>query len=200
MPTPVKDNKIYQKYNKKTIQNKAKNKAAFCQEFGLKSDKKIPLLAITFPLTEENNVGLLKEVMPGVLEQGPALAITGIGTKKYQDFFTNIAKKHPQQIVILDDNDESKRKIYSAADIFLCPSKESACLDEAADAMNYGVVPIAPCEEGKLVNYNGIKEQGNAFVYNKKSAWSFFAALVRALENFNFPYDWRAIQVSAMEA
>ena len=33
--TPSYDNKIYQKYSKKTVQNKEKNKNAFCQDHDL---------------------------------------------------------------------------------------------------------------------------------------------------------------------
>lgn len=179
------------------MQNKEKNKIAFCQDFGLNYDKKTPLLCLTFPLTEKNNLGMLQDVIQGILEQDVVLAVTGIGTKKFQDFFDELAKEHPKQIVIVSDNDGNKRKVYAASDIFLATAATEECKEEIEKAMNYGVVPV--CPENELVKaYDGAKEEGDAFIYTEKSPWNFFAALVRAIENFKFPYDWKTIQVNAM--
>ena len=196
--TPAYDNKIYQKYSKKMLQNKEKNKIAFCQDFGLKYDKKVPLLCLTYPLTESNNMSMLQDVVGGLLEQNVMLVVTGIGSKKYQDFFNGLAKENPKRVAIVSDNDGNKRKVYAASDMFLCTCTKGECLDEMENAMNYGVVPISPtCN--LVTDYNGAKEEGNAFVYSDKSPWSFFASFIRALENFKFPYDWKAIQVAAMD-
>lgn len=195
--TPAYDNKIYQKYSKKMLQNKEKNKIAFCQDFGLNYNKKTPLLCLTFPLTEKNNLDMLEDVIQGILEQDVVLAVTGIGTKKYQNFFNELAKEDPKRVAIVSDNDGNKRKIYAASDIYLATATTEECKEEIEKAMNYGVIPI--CPENELVtNYDGAKEEGDAFVFDGKSPWSLFASLIRAMENFKFPYDWKAIQVSAM--
>ena len=39
---PAYDNKIFQKYSKKTIENKIKNKESFLEEVGLPFEKKVP--------------------------------------------------------------------------------------------------------------------------------------------------------------
>lgn len=195
--TPAYDNKIYQKYSKKMLQNKEKNKISFCQDFGLNYNKKTPLLCLTFPLTEKNNLGMLQDIIQGILEQDVVVAVTGIGTQKFQDFFDELAKEHPKRIVIVSDNDGNKRKIYAASDIFLATAATEECKEEMEKAMNYGAIPV--CPENELVKaYDGAKEEGDAFIYTEKSPWSFFASLIRAMENFKFPYDWRSIQVSAM--
>lgn len=196
--TPAYDNKIYQKYSKKTIQSKEKNKISFCQDFGLKYDKKTALLCLTFPLTEKNNLDMLQEVINGLLEQNVNIALTGIGSEKFQNFFEKIAKENPQRIAIVSDNDGNKRKVYAASDIFLSTCIQAECLEEMQKALSYGVIPITPpCDI--VSDYDGSQESGNAFVYNEKSPWSFFACLIRALENFKFPYDWKTIQQNAMD-
>lgn len=58
---------------------------------------------------------------------------------------------------------------------------------------NYGVVMVADENCPFLENYKPNEEVGNAFMFNKKDLWSVFAAIVRALETFRFPYDWRHI-------
>jgi hypothetical protein len=59
--------------------------------------------------------------------------------------------------------------------------------------MNYGVVMVGEDRSPFLENYRPNEETGNAFLFNKKDLWSVFAALVRALETFKFPYDWNHI-------
>ncbi len=195
--TPAYDNKIYQKYSKKMIQNKEKNKIAFCQDFGLPYDKKVPLLCITYPLTDTNNISIIQDVMNGILEMPVEIVLTAIGTPKYQKYFTDLAKDYGKQIIIIPDNDENKRKIYAAANILLAPCDSDECLHEVKQAMQYGVIPVVSNQDF-VSNYDPVQESGNAFVYSKGSPWSFFATLVRAFENFKFPYDWKNIQVSAM--
>lgn len=195
--TPAYDNKIYQKYSRKMLQNKEKNKIAFCQDFGLNYSKKTPVLCLTFPLTEKNNLTLLQDIIRGIMEQDVVLAVTGIGTQKYQDFFTELAKEFPKRVVIVSDNDGNKRKIYAASDIFLSTANSEECKEELEKAARYGVIPISP-ENELVLDYDGSKEIGNAFVYKENSPWNFFAALIRALENFKFPYDWKTIQENAM--
>jgi len=195
---PAYDNKISQKYSKKTIENKIKNKEFFCKEFGLNFDKKIPLLCITYPLTDKNNLSMIQDIMNGILEQNVEIVLTGIGTEKYQQYFTNLAEKNTAKIAILGNSDEEKRKIYSAADAIIIPTLSKECVAEVEMAMQYGVVPISP-QQDCLENYNPNLEKGNSFVYIKDSPWSLFANIIRVLESFRFPYDWKNIQVSAME-
>lgn len=194
---PAYDNKIYQKYSKKTIENKIKNKQMFCEELGFVFDKRIPLVGITFPLTDKNNVSMIQDVMNGILEQPVEIVLTGIGTDKYQDYFTNLAEKNNQKIAIVSNSDEEKRKIYAACDITLIPNSSEECVEEARQAMKYGVIPVIPPQDF-TEDYNPVQEKGNAFIYTKDSPWSLFAIFIRALENFRFPYDWKNIAANAM--
>jgi hypothetical protein len=58
---------------------------------------------------------------------------------------------------------------------------------------NYGVVMIADDNCPLLENYRPNEESGNAFLFDQKDLWSVFAAIVRALETFRFPFDWQHI-------
>lgn len=199
MPTTLapQDHMIYQKYTKKTLQNKEKNKISLCQENGLDYNKRKALLCLTYPLTEEANIEILQDVMGGILEQDILMIIIGIGNKKYQEFFTKLAIKHPKKLAIISDSPANKEKIYAASDIFLATNSDRECLSEMEKALNYGVIPISTPNE-LLSDYNAVQEEGNAFIYQQGSPWGFFAALVRTLENFKFPYDWRSIQMNAI--
>lgn len=59
--------------------------------------------------------------------------------------------------------------------------------------MNYGVVIVGDEKSPLLENYKPNEETGNAFVFGKKDAWGVFAAMIRAIETYKFPYDWKFI-------
>ena len=195
---PAYDNKIYQKYSKKTIENKTKNKQAFLEEVGLPFEKKVPLICVTYPLTDKNNLSIIQDIMNGILEQPVEIVLTGIGTAKYQKYFTDLAESNNTKIAIANNSDEDLRKIYAASDIILIPALSDECLEEAKNAMRYGAIPIIPPQDFAS-DYDPNQEKGNAFIYTKDSPWNLFATLIRALESFRFPYDFKNIQVSAME-
>ena len=58
-----------------------------------------------------------------------------------------------------------------------------------------GIVPvILTGSHEKAENYNPVEESGNAFLFSKLSAWNVHAALIRAIENFAFSYDWENLR------
>jgi len=195
---PAYDNKIYQKFSRKTIENKQKNKESFLEEAGLPFEKKVPLIGITYPLTDKNNLSMIQDVMNGILEQPVQIVLVGIGTDKYQQYFTKLAQENPTKVTIAPNSEDEKRKVYAAADMTIVPTLSEECIKEATLAMHYGVVPITPAADF-AEDYNPNQERGNAFVYLKGSPWNLFATFIRALENFRFPYDWKNIAGGAME-
>jgi len=63
-----------------------------------------------------------------------------------------------------------------------------------------GIVPIMLSGlHPRAENYAPAKETGNAILFPKMSAWHVYGALVRALENFSFSYDWESLKNSAKE-
>lgn len=195
---PAYDNKIPQKYSKKTINNKIKNKEVLANELNFPFDKRIPLICVTYTLSDKNNLSIIQDIMNGIMEQPVQMVLTGIGTEKYQKFFTDLAEKNPGKVAIVNNNDDERRKIYAASDIILIPTLSDECVEEAKRAMRYGVVPVTPPQDF-VEDYNPNQESGNAFVYLKDSPWNLFASLIRTIENCRFPYDWKNIQVNAME-
>lgn len=58
-----------------------------------------------------------------------------------------------------------------------------------------GIVPVMLVGLHKdAENYNPVEESGNAFLFSKLTAWNIHAALIRALENFAFSYDWENLR------
>ncbi len=83
--------------------------------------------------------------------------------------------------------------IYEAADLVLFLSSNEAILSLIEIAQEKKAVPVSfdfLTPEFPLQNYDPVEEKGNAFLYKNFNPFTIFAALVRALENYKFPYDW----------
>ena len=58
-----------------------------------------------------------------------------------------------------------------------------------------GIVPLLHKNFASVgfTTFQPIEEKGNSFLFEDWNNWQVFAALVRCLENYNFPYDWSNI-------
>lgn len=201
LPSAAYDNRIYAKFSKRTIEKKKINKEEFQKEFSLISDKKALLIAITVELTEKNGCDLLVELLPGMLTLNTQIIVRGVGTAKFQKIILDLAESHPGRITILEDEDNNLRKTYASSDVSMFFTKNDDSMNEIQNALTYASLPIAPTSfAGKLKDYNPNLESGNSFLYKEGEIWSAFTALVRAHENYRFPYDWKTICKNALDA
>lgn len=117
-------------------------------------------------------------------------------------------KRLDLQIVIAPHFHASLKK--NLAGFFLCPenlleeatklstmslflSDDEHIIDLMYYAFFHSSVPI--CFDFKkyspvLRDFNPVKESGNCFLFKSFDKWDIFAAVVRALENHRFSYDW----------
>ncbi len=61
------------------------------------------------------------------------------------------------------------------------------------DEMMVGVVPVVPEKYG-FIDYDPVREVGDAFNYDPENSVLAIYALSRAIENHKFVYDWKSIQ------
>lgn len=196
--SPAYDNKILRKYSARTIEHKAENRAALQELLGWLVEPKQPIICFPAGTTDALGGALMQEVLPGILELPVNIVIRGRGSKKYGELFTKLVASSGHRIAILPDDETHVRKMLAGSDMALFFSGRDED-DELANALRYGAIPVA-LPRDILENYNPVQESGNAFVYEEATVWQCFAAVVRALETFKFPYDWRTIQRHAMES
>ncbi len=196
--TPATDQKIAQRYTASSLQKKGDNKVSLQEELGWPAEAKRPVICLPAGMSEALGGKLFEDVLPGILSLDVQILVLGKGSADYGSLFTDLAKEHQHRIAIIPNDDVSKRKMYAASDVVLF-CDDCSDMQELAEALSYGVVPVAP--KGKaLKDYNPIQESGNAFLYEKKTVWDCFGALVRAMETHKFPFDWRTIQKQCMES
>jgi starch synthase len=195
--SPSYDNVIARKYSARTIEHKMENKTALQESLGWIEEQKQPILCIPTGLSDEADVALFEQMIAGLLELPLGIVILGRGSKKCGEMVGKLVGSSGHRIAVVADDDKHLRKLLAGSDmaLFLSGNHE----DAVVAALSYGCVPIA--QESHLTeNYSPTQESGNAFTYSEATVWQCFASVVRALETFKFPYDWRTIQRHAIES
>lgn len=195
--SPAYDNVIARKYSARTIEHKLENKTALQADLGWIEEPKQPIVCLPTGITEANDGALFEAILPGLLELPVGIVIRGRGSKKYGELIGSLAKDSKHRIAVLPDDEESLRKMLAGSDMALFCSNQYDDVLQAA--LQYGCVPISEHADF-LDNYSPTQESGNSFLYESPTHWQCFAAIVRALETFKFPYDWRTIQRHAIES
>lgn len=66
---------------------------------------------------------------------------------------------------------------------------------EFDEIVERGIVPVMLNGLHKdAENYEASKEKGNCFLFPKLTQWHVYGSLIRALENFQFSYDWESLR------
>jgi starch synthase len=192
------DPAIARRYSVGTLAQKAQNKLALQEELSWAPEARTPLVCFPAGMTDALGGSLFREVLPGLLSLPIQIVVLGKGSAAYGSLFTQLSDSERHRIAILPEKEESIRKMYAAADMALFLSNPEKT-PEVRNCLRYGVVPISlGCS--LLEDYDPVQEAGNAFLYDSKSAWLCFAAVVRTLETYKFPFDWRTIQRHGMES
>lgn len=90
------------------------------------------------------------------------------------------------KVITEDDFEEGLKKAHMAVIL-------DENFDKIKKAWENGVVTITPGFNDQIKDYNPNTESGNAFVFENANEWEIFAAIVRAVETYKFPYDWKFI-------
>ena len=195
--SPTADSAIARKYGAKSLEYKVQNKLALQEELGWPSEPKRPVICLPLGMTDELGGALLQELIPGLLSLPVEILIRGKGSANYGALFTKLTQQYGHRITIMQDTEESLSKMYAAADMALFltdPTKHP----ELLRCLAFGTVPVSiHCKS--LSNYDPNQESGEGFFFEKPNVWHVYGALVRALETFRFPFDWRTIQRHCME-
>jgi glycogen synthase len=183
--------------------NKKKNstmKEKFQKKHELYEDNNHFMVLITTPLFEENNAKLWVDILPGLSDMGFQVVIRGNASNEFKNIVEAFSSDHPSLCAIIDEEDY--KDAYEVSDVLLTFSSDKKTKSEVLYGLSKGVIPIVvhdfPLKQ--LENYNPNLESGNSFMYYKNTPWAVFATLIRAYENYRFPYDWKNICKSAVKS
>ncbi len=198
---PETDPAIPANYSVKNMQGKAKCKQALLEELGLQ-DGDEPIIGIVTRFVSHKGIDLIRYVFEDILNLGYKFAILGSGEKIFEDFFKEMAWRHPGRVsVTLGFIPQLARRIYAGCDMFLMPSQSEPCGLAQMVAMRYGTLPIVR-ETGGLRDTvrDGGGENGNGFTFKTYNAHDMLGACNRSKIAYDDKPRWKALQKTAMES
>ncbi|HHW25799.1 MAG TPA: glycogen synthase GlgA [Firmicutes bacterium] len=199
---PKSDPRVYATYDSTDLARKRENKHSLQRELGLPvSDA--PLLGLVSRLVDQKGLDILLAAMPSVLAQGCQFVLLGTGDKFFEDAFSELARKHPDQMAaVIGFNGVLAQKIYAGSDLFLMPSKFEPCGLGQLIAMRYGSIPVVRKTGGladTVMDYDGDTGSGNGFVFSEYTAKALENAVKRALNLYSDKDAWQKLVREAME-
>ncbi len=199
---PKTDEKIYHKYDYKSIRFKTNNKTEFQKEMALPVDAKKPLIGMVTRLTDQKGIDLVRDVMHEITKLDVQLVVLGTGYPQYEDMLRYWENEcHDKVRGIIAFSNELASKIYAASDLFLMPSKSEPCGLAQMIAMRYGTVPIVHTVGGlgeTVEAYNPVEKTGNGITFQSYNALDMLDAINRALSIYHNKEQWRYIRKNAM--
>lgn len=180
---PSKDKEIFANFNSRNTDGKRMCKSGLQRMLGL-PERDVPLIAVISRLVSHKGLDLVMLAGDDLLKDDVQLVVLGMGDKSYEAYFEGLAERFPQKCkTLITYNRDLSKRIYSAADIFLMPSRSEPCGLAQMICSRYGAVPVIH-ETGGL--YDSIKDigcvgGGNGFTFAAYSAYEMLNSVDRAV-------------------
>ncbi len=201
---PAADKTLAANYDAFSLERRPANKRALQELAHLPVAERTPLIAIISRLTDQKGFDLFDQVAIPLIEQGVQLVVSGTGDQHYHSMFQRLAARYPQQVSIhLTFSVEMSQKMYAGSDMLLMPSRFEPCGLTQMLAMRYGSIPIVHCTGGladTVQEFDPAHDTGNGFSFPRYDPFHLFAAVMRALEVYQFPQVWQGLMQRAMLA
>jgi starch synthase len=202
---PATDRHLVARYDAQRIDERARNKAAVRQRFGLSSDSSGPLVAVVSRLTWQKGMDLLLAALPHFIGEGGQLALLGAGDAALQAEFAAAAARHPGRVGAVFGYDEGlSHLLQGGADIILVPSRFEPCGLTQLYGLRYGAVPVVARVGGladTIIDANDAALAAGVatgFQFAPVAVHALEAALARATHAYRDKRVWRSLQERGM--
>jgi len=199
---PARDPGLFKQYNHKKIHRKKLNKLDLQKKYGLPIDVSIPVFCATSRVTFQKGFELINKLLPVLLREDVQVIFMGDGDKNYISQLKKFAKKYPKKLAWVPFVQKEETALYAGSDLFLLPSHHEPCGINQLIAMRYGCIPVVRKVGGlndTVSNYDTTHKIGTGFSFKYFDEFSFYGAIVRALEVYKDKNDWRNLVVRAMQ-
>jgi starch synthase len=178
---PMNDQYIKVKYTVVDYKTgKANNKTLLQQELGLEVNPDKPMLGIISRLAHQKGLDLVAESVRPIIEMGYQIVLLGTGDPfietKFKEFNDSDLKDNFRALITFSE--ETARKIYASADMFLVPSRFEPCGLTQMIAMKYGAVPVVRATGGL---YDTVQNEQTGFTYEQLNSEAMLQALRAAI-------------------
>jgi starch synthase len=193
---PARDPLIASRYDARSLQRKAANKAALQRRLNLELDEHALLLGSVGRITRQKGTDLLAAAGAELLDGSTQLALLGAGEREIEQALTALAARHPGRMAVRIGFDDGLAHLVEAgADVFLMPSRFEPCGLNQMYSQRYGTPPVAR-ETGGLADT--IEDGVNGFLFQRAEPPALADAVRRAAAAWRQPARWREMQRAAM--
>lgn len=203
---PATDTNLLVNYDRETaLEKKIDNKVILQRQLGLPERRLAPLIAMVTRLVEAKGIDLVVRVLDELLlHEEFQFVLLGVGDTIYEDWFRELAWRHPQKVSVnIYFNGSLAQQIYAGSDMFLMPSMYEPCGIGQIIAMRYGSIPIVRATGGlkdTVQDYHKSTGQGNGFVFPNFNAHELMYAIKRGLGLHKNITAWQALVKNAMDS
>ena len=191
-------------YDADKINGKNKCKAALTQKLHIKKDR--PLVAFIGKLNRDSGIDLVNDILDDLMDRQVSFIIAGEGSDAYQNAVDGWQDEFKGCVAWMKGKPsfDNVRKILSAADVLLIPSKSENFGRLHQIAMKYGCVVVARnqgCAAHDIqpvVDLEKINPSDNGFLFDRYDSDQFFDATMDALDVYATP-AWNDIRANAMK-
>ena len=202
---PATDPHLVKNYDRTTAMCKIDNKVALQRELNLPERRRTPLIAMITRLVEAKGLDLVMRIIDELLiHEDFQFVLLGVGDRFYEDWFRELAWRHPQKVSIHIGFDNAlAQRIYAGSEMFLMPSMYEPCGIGQLIALRYGSIPIVRATGGlkdTVHPYHKETGTGNGFLFPNFNAHELMYAIKRGLAIYKHIESWQGLVENAMSA
>jgi starch synthase len=193
---PANDARIAQRYDSRSLERKAVNKAALQRRMGLEVDERVPVIGMVSRLALQKGTDLVVDAADELAARAQ-LALVGKGEPALEQALGAIAARHPGSVAMQVAFDEDlAHAVEAGADLFLMPSRFEPCGLNQMYSQRYGTPPVVRATGGLA---DTVIEGVTGFLFELPEKEALLAAVRRALAAYAEPVRWIGIQRAGME-
>ena len=201
---PATDAALPAPFNRDDLAGKRAAKASVLARYDLPADDAAlerPLIGMISRMVDQKGLDIISALGDQLAELGAAFVILGTGDDRYQNFWRDMAARHPATVGVRVGFDESlAHLIEGGADLFMMPSRFEPCGLNQMYSLRYGTVPIVRRVGGLADTVRDISAGARAtgFVFDEHTPEALLATLRRAVALFADKKRWLRIQRAGM--
>ncbi|PIQ97508.1 MAG: glycogen synthase GlgA [Nitrospinae bacterium CG11_big_fil_rev_8_21_14_0_20_56_8] len=199
---PETDPLIPENYNAKNLSGKQECKRELKARFKLSLPEEAPLFCMVSRLSAQKGISLIMESAEKWLADGAGFVLLGSGEPRFEEFFLNLARKHPAQCgAIIGYNEELAHQIMAGGDLLFVPSQYEPCGLTQIYGLKYGAVPLVRSVGGlqdTIQEFQSASGSGNGFKFRPYENKYLLQAVKKALSLYKQKNTWRTLMRNGM--
>lgn len=202
---PQKDVGVNFNYDVESLEVRQKNKRAIQKEFKFPEEDAIPLFAVIGRLDRQKGLDIVFESFNQLGDADWELIVLAFGNDDtLRQGFLSLKQKYPDRVRFMEEmNLPLSRRLYSAADMLLMPSRYEPCGLAQMIAMRYGCIPLATATGGlkdTIKDFSSDLASSTGFLASAPDVPQFLKQIRLGIATYRNPATWNTIQQNGMKS